>query len=247
MKKILVVFMLLVSFSCQSISNEKIIIENDSINSKTNSNKLDNNIEKKNIPKIEKSILPEPTKTPIEIPKILPSTSVKNEVLEEKYKVSERFSRNYPYVENTKLGILTIIFKDEYKIRYYSSNNEFISKTKESIKILNDFVKNNKLFFFEGYDLSKPKNSDGKEINEEELEKISLDEKIQTGKKTNDGFYEPNKLSVFRLKFRDISSSEIIELLRKEKYILSVNYSESGINEQGKSNPINAACAAIGC
>ncbi|MEK7431648.1 MAG: hypothetical protein AABZ74_00830 [Cyanobacteriota bacterium] len=142
-------------------------------------------------------------------PSILPSNI--SELNKNDKKVNPKYAIYYP-TSSKDQGILNIIFKDEYKIRNYYG--EFVSKTGENISFINQIIKK--------YNVKIDPESDFSKIaNEKELEFKSEQEKDLTLK---DGFYNPNKLSIYKLEVNNIDISYFINKLKNEKYILNINY-----------------------
>ncbi|MEK7431649.1 MAG: hypothetical protein AABZ74_00835 [Cyanobacteriota bacterium] len=137
-----------------------------------------------------------------------------NDILE----YEKKFATYYPVPAEKGSGILKIIFKENYKVRYYSLDKLFISNIKEPLKILNNLIETKKILFKSGNDMSLLSQIEIKEIenksnNEFELNKIN-------------GNIEPNKLSIFNVEFRRMDLSKIIDKLKNEPSILSVNFSD---------------------
>ncbi|MFN8673518.1 MAG: hypothetical protein U0457_15715 [Candidatus Sericytochromatia bacterium] len=183
--------------------------------------------------------IPTPTPTPIPLPTVIVETvklPIDEKIVANTQKPRPTFSTNYPYSEDKKSGIILVIFKDEFQIRYFSYKTGFVSKTGENLKFLNDLIVNKKIEFYSGTDMSNPKDEMGNYVAEEILEKKALEDKINSEKVTGDGYYSPNRLSFYKVVFKDITLKEILEPLRKEKYILSSNFDSDISNTSNNTN-----------
>ncbi|MFN8670729.1 MAG: hypothetical protein U0457_01440 [Candidatus Sericytochromatia bacterium] len=180
-----------------------------------------------------------PTQTPFVPSKEVIYLPTNEQQIVNAQKPRPNFAINYPYIEEKTKGVINIIFKDEFQIRYFSYKTGFVSKIGENLKFLNDLIVNKKIEFYSGTDMSNPKDEMGNYVTEEILEKKALEDKINSEKVTGDGYYSPNRLSFYKVVFKDITLKEILEPLRKEKYILSSNFDSDIYNTSNSSNTTN--------
>ncbi|MFN8673687.1 MAG: hypothetical protein U0457_16605 [Candidatus Sericytochromatia bacterium] len=120
------------------------------------------------------------------------------------------YSTNFPIMEGLQTGVINLIFKDEYKIRYNFEKKEFYSllcsiNTSEVNKIINSFSSITQILGGLG-SMSEEK------AREEEL---SLE--------ANYNYDVINKGSSYYIYIKELNAKELIESLRKLEYVRESN------------------------